>query len=203
VLRLNKLLLALPFALLMAAAGMAQKTDYLTESEADLVRDAQGIELRVRALLKLADNRIVALGLRELSAKEREEIRKDIERYESEAKAVKKIEGAELRARPVNPAVYLRNYARSDLLRGFMQVLDETMDNIDDAYIRKLEVRPAVEELEAFVALQIPRFKKFSPSSPLETSLIQTVIEHSELVLADVQDALKTLPKTERRPSKP
>jgi hypothetical protein len=189
--------------LLLAGTGLAQQTDYLTEAESDLIRDAQGIDLRVRALLKLADNRIVALGLRELSAKERDEIRKDIERYESEAKAVAKIEGAELRARPVNPAVYLRNHPRSELLRGYMQVLDETMDNIDDAYIRKLEVRPAVEELEAFVNQQLPRFKKFNPSSSLESSLIKTVIEHSELVLADLRDALLMLPKTERKAVRP
>src|SRR5688572_9898488 len=196
-------LLALPLALFWAVSGIAQQTDYLTEAESDLIRDAQGIELRVRALLKLADNRIVALNLRELSAKEREEIRKDIERYESEARAVAKIEGAELRAKPVNPVVYLRNHPRSELLRGYMQVLDETMDNIDDAYIRKLEVRDAVEQLAVFVTEQLPRLKKFAPSSNLETSLIKTAIEHSEQVLADVRDALETLPKTERKALKP
>ena len=41
-----------------------QGTDYVTEEEEDLIRDAQGLNLRVPLLIKFLDNRIVALGLR-------------------------------------------------------------------------------------------------------------------------------------------
>ena len=43
-----------------------------------------------------------------------------------------------------------------------MQITDEIMDNIDDAYERKLPVREHVEALEKFLNEQLPRFSKAS-----------------------------------------
>src|ERR1700704_6417463 len=130
-------LTAIAFSVLLLAgiAVAAQRTDYVTEEEEDLIRDAQGLQMRVPVFLRLLDNRIVALGLRERTAKEREQTKKDIAEYERKKKEVEKLksEGAELPAQPVNPDIYLRNTTRSELLRGYMQIIDETMDNIDDA----------------------------------------------------------------------
>jgi hypothetical protein len=183
--------------------GTAQTIDYITDEEVDLIRDAQGLQTRVPALLKLADNRIVALGLREISDKEREQIRRDIERYEAEVREAAKVKDAEVRAKPVNPAVYLRNFSRTQLLRGYMQVIDEVMDNIDDAFDRRLEVRASVEDLEQFVRDQLPRLQKFEAKTSGETAALEAVLRHSELVLDDIREALAELPKTERRSTSP
>ena len=57
-------------ALFLLPVGL-QAQDYVTEEEEDLIRDAQGLTLRVPLLIKFQDNRIVALGLRERTPKER------------------------------------------------------------------------------------------------------------------------------------
>lgn len=180
------------------AVLISQATDYVTEEEEDLIRDAQGLQLRVPLFIKFLDNRIVALGLRERTAKEREEAKKDMEKYEREAKDASKVKDAELRARPVNPDVYLRKATKTELLRGFMQITDEIMDNIDDAYDRNQPVREYVENLEKFLTEQMPRFAKFEPSSTAESAALKATIAHSEQAIEDCQKALKTLPKTLR-----
>lgn len=193
-----------PFAalivLLLPALGVTkQATDYVTEEEEDLIRDAQGLQVRIPLLVKFLDNRIVALGLRERTAKEREESKKDIEKYEREVKDAAKVKDAEVRARPVNPDVYLRKATRSELLRGFMQITDEIMDNLDDAYDRNLPVREHVEALEKFLSEQLPRFAKLeAASTSAEASTVKATIDHSESAIEDCQKALKTLPKTLR-----
>src|SRR6476620_8173769 len=103
--RLTAMLLTLP--LFLPLALRSQGFDYVTDEEEDLIRDAQGIEVRVPLFLKLLDNRIGALGLRERTAKEREQTKKDIADYEREAKEATKVKDAEVRAKPVNPDVYL------------------------------------------------------------------------------------------------
>jgi hypothetical protein len=198
-----------PFAalivLLLPALGLTkQATDYVTEEEEDLIRDAQGLQVRIPLLLKFLDNRIVALGLRERTAKEREESKKDIEKYEREVKDAAKVKDAEVRARPVNPDVYLRKATRSELLRGFMQITGEIMDNLEDAYDRNLPVREHVEALEKFLNEQLPRFAKLeAASTSAEASTVKATIARSESAIEDCQKALKTLPKTLRTPPPP
>ena len=184
---------------LLSRAVKAQSLDYVTEEEEDLIRDAQGLPARVPLFLKLLDNRIVALGLRERSAKEREQAKKDLEDYEREVKEAKdlKVKDAEIRAKPLRPDIYLRNTPRTDLLRGYIQIIQETMDNIDDAYIRKLDVRRHVESLEKFISEQLPRFDKFEARTPAETAALKDAIDHSKEAIEDCRKALKSLPKTE------
>lgn len=177
----------------------SQAFDYVTDEEEDLIRDAQGIELRVALFLKLLDNRIVALGLRERTAKEREQTKKDIANYEREAKEASKVKDAEVRAKPVNPDVYLRKYTKSELLKGYMQIIDETTDNIDDSYDRKIPVRSQVEALERFLTEQLPRLSKFE-GTPAETAVAKSAVERSERAIEDCQNALKSLPKTLKAP---
>ena len=202
---MRKAWLILLTVLVVSSPLPAQRIDYVTEEESDLIRDAQGLNLRVPALLKLADYRIVVLGLRELTPKERDEIKKDIERYEAEAKVAAKMKSqdVEVRAKPLNPVVYLRNFTRPELLRGYIQVIDEVMNNIDDAFDRRLEVRPAVEELHTFVRNQLPRLRKFEAKTKSETAAIAEAIEHSEGTLDEIAEALKLLPKTEKKSLQP
>lgn len=189
--------LALLFAILLAA----QNYDYVTLEEEDLIRDAQGLELRVPAFLRLLDNRIVALGLRTRTPKEREQTKKDIAGWEARKKEADrlKIPDVEMPAKPLNPDVYLRNTTRSELLRGYIQIVEETLDNIEDAHERKLDVRVHVESLQKFVAEQLPRIKTLEAKTPSETSALRDAIRHSENTLADIREALKQLPKTEKK----
>jgi hypothetical protein len=109
------------------------------------------------------------------------------------------VKDAEVRAKPVNPDVYLRKYTKTELLKGYMQIVDETKDNIDDSYERKIQVRNQVEALEKFLTEQLPRLQKFE-GSPAETAAAKSAIEHSERAIEDCQNALKTLPKTLKPP---
>jgi tetratricopeptide (TPR) repeat protein len=195
---MRRQLVTLAAAIVLFHAGVGLKSqgfDYVTDEEEDLIRDAQGLQLRVPLFLRLLDNRIVALGLRERTAKEREQVKKDLEKYEREVKEAKLVKDAEVRARPLNPDVYLRKATKSELLRGYMQIVDEIMSNIDDAYDRKLPVREEVEALEKFLNEQLPRLAKFEPSTSAETSSIKSAISHSEEAIEDCRKALKTLPK--------
>jgi hypothetical protein len=178
--------------------------DYITEEEEDLIRDAQGLQARITIYLKFLDNRIVALGLRERTAKEREETKRDLANYQSEQKAIERarVKDAELRAKPVNPDVYLRDTTKPELLRGYMQVVDETMDYIDDAYDRHEDVRSSVESLQKFLEEQLVRFHKLETQTPAEASALKATIAHSEQSIEDCRKALQTLPKTERVPAK-
>jgi len=191
--------------LVCVLAASAQSVDYVTEEEEDLIRDAQGVPARVTIYLKFLDNRIVALGLRERTAKEREQTKKDIADYQDELKSIEKakVKDAQVRAKPVNPDVYLRNTPRSELLRGYMQIVDETMDYLDDAYDRHEDVRHHVEALQKFLEEQLPRFHKLEPQTPAETSALKTTISHSEEAIENIRQALPKLPKTETIPVKP
>jgi len=191
--------------LLCACVSSAQSIDYVTAEEEDLIRDAQGIQARVTIYIKFLDNRIVALGLRERTAKEREQTKKDLADYQNEANAIEKarVKDAELRAKPVNPDVYLRNATKAALLRGYMQIVDETLDYIDDAYDRHEDVRNHVETLQKFLQEQLGRFQKLEVQTPTEISALKDTISHSEEKIEAIRSALQTLPKTERIPVKP
>jgi predicted nucleic acid-binding Zn-ribbon protein len=186
------------------ASRAAQNIDYVTEEEEDLIRDAQGVQARINLYLKLLDNRIVALGLRERTAKEREQTKKDIADYQNEVKAAasSKIKDIEVRAKPVNPDIYLRDVTKAELLRGYMQIVDESMDYIDDAYDRHDDVRQSVETLQKFMEEQLPRFRKLETQTATEASALKATLTHSEQAIEDCRKALQSLPKTERSPAK-
>lgn len=198
-----KAVVAATMLLLFSTGLRSQNFDYVTEEEEDLIRDAQGLALRVPLLIKFLDNRIVVLGLRERTAKEREQTKKDLADYEREVKDAAKVKDAEVRAKPVNPDIYLRKVTRPELLRGFMQITDEIMDNIDDAYERNLPVRDHVEALEKFLNEQMPRFEKFQAVTPPEISALKATMSHTEKAIEDCRNALKTLPKTLKPPPAP
>src|SRR2546423_444040 len=71
--RLAKASFALFLAILLAVPRpAAAKTEYLTEDEIDLIRDAQEISERIPVYLKLAEKRLAFLGLIEKSEQEKE-----------------------------------------------------------------------------------------------------------------------------------
>ena len=177
--------------LLLASATAARQRDYFTEGEVDEVRAARGNEVlggvtelqyRVPAYLRIADNRLVALSLKE---KETQVTAAD--------KATRKPPAA-----PVSADVYLKDFTRSELLRGYIQALDEVLDHIDDVYNRKGDVREALESLERYTREQLPLLRKFQPKNGAESTALADAIETTERVLRDSRSILDVMPKTER-----
>ena len=69
-----------------ASLFAAPKKEYFTEDELDLIRDAQELSQRVPVYFKLAERRLIFLGLMEKSEKEKEKERKEKEKREKEKK---------------------------------------------------------------------------------------------------------------------
>jgi len=204
-------LLSFLMILFAAPALGAQRQDYFTEEEADQIREARGNEVfgggkelqhRVPTYFKLADKRLVALGLKDKSQKEKDQERKAREDYEKQVKAAQKA-GRKPPPEPDLPDAYLLDFTRSELLRGYSQALEEVMSNIDDVYSRKLDVRDALESLERYCREQLPVLKAFQPKNAAETAALEDAIETTERALRDSQAALEIVPKTEQSGRKP
>jgi hypothetical protein len=192
--------LSFVLVLLLATAVAAPKTDYFTEDELDLIRDAQELQFRVPAYFKLAERRLIALGLMGRSANDKERERKEQEKYEKE----KKKAGGKGPAPkpPVDELGYLQDFTKTELLRGYAQALDEVMTNIDDAYSRKLEVRGALEQLEKFTRETMPILERFQPNTDSERSALSGAIDKAKEANTGAKDNLKIIPKTEKKPVK-
>jgi hypothetical protein len=184
--------------LLAATLSSAAKKDYFTEDELDLIRDAQEIGARVPVYFKLAERRLIFLGLMEKSA---EQIEK--ERKEKEKRAKEQKKGLDTRATankaPIDDTSYLDNFTPAELLRGYTQALDEVTTNIDDAYSRKLDVRDSLEDLAKFVRETQPLLEKFKPKNAGERAAIEEAIEKAKQTAADTKEALSIVPKTEKK----
>lgn len=63
--RISLLLLCVLFlcGLCLPAPANAQRRDYMTDEEIEIVRDAQDIDLRIDVLIKMIDRRFAALGI--------------------------------------------------------------------------------------------------------------------------------------------
>ena len=174
------------------------KTDYFTEAELDLIRDAQELSMRVPVYIKLAERRLIFLGLLEQSEKEREKERKEREKREKEAKKASTKGGIDTPA-PVDDLAYLDEFSPAELLRGYSQAIEEIQSNIDDAYSRKLDVRDSLEDLEKFTRETIPLLQKFKPRNNSDRAVLQLTIDKAAQALADTKEALKIVPKTEKK----
>jgi hypothetical protein len=203
--------------LLTAFVAAAQRKEYFTENEIDLIRDAQyqsvelgtgkELPLRVGVYLRLADLRLAALGLKEKTAKERELEKKADEQHRKEVRDAQRAGKAGPKA-PEQPDDYLADFTRTELLRGYIEALDEVMDNIDDYYRRKLDVRGPLEDLAKYAKEQLPIVKTFQPKNNAETSAREDAVEITQKVIDDTREALEIVPKTEKteraeRPDKP
>lgn len=179
--------------------------DYFTEAEIEQIRSAQSLEQRIPVLLKIAEIRLGLLGLVETDGRldETEEpggnaITRAIIRVMDPAAAAE-IE----RAREDRPDFEnnLGAFTRAELLRGYYQALDETMDNIDDAYERsgRGDVRGALEQLLAFADASLSALGAFDPSNENEEVALEDAIEIGELARDGAREALDVVPQTERR----
>jgi hypothetical protein len=182
----------------LAAAGNATAVkEYFTDDELDLIRDAQEIGARVKVYRELAERRLIILGVAEKSEKQKEKQRKAQEQYEKEKKKAGN-KAATVKA-PVDDLAYLHDFTRSELLRGYIQALDEIMSNIDDNYARKLDVRGAVEDLEEFSADTLAMLEKFEAKTAAEKTALQEAMDKARETNASAKEALKKVPKTEKK----
>ena len=176
----------------------ASKKEYFTEDELDLIRDAQELGKRVPLYIKLAERRLVFLGLMEKSEKEKE---KELKEKEKRQKAQQKGGDTHATADKVDPddASYLADFTTAQLLHGYMQALEEMTTNIDYAYSRKLDVRNSLEDLEKFTRETIPVLAKFMPKNDSERVVMEEAMDKAKETLEQAKQALKTVPKTEKK----
>ena len=169
----------------------AASKEYFIEDEIDYLRQAQGISLRVPALIRLANLRLVALGMKEKS-KEDKELEKKIadihNEYENQNRAKpgfsEKTPGQKSPQPPPSPIpgvpvskseqpaekaaepyLNLTDFSRVELLRGYIEALDEIKRDIDEAYRSKREVREPLEQFEKFCSSAIPALRRFQSHS--------------------------------------
>jgi hypothetical protein len=176
----------------------AAKKEYFTEDEQDLIRDAQELSQRVPVYFKLAERRLIFLGLMEKSEKEKEKERQEKQKRERERK---KAGDTRATANKVDPddTSYLADFTSAELLRGYIEALDEVTSNIDYAYSRKLDVRDSLEDLEKFTLETIPVLEKFKPKNDIERLAIEEAIEKAKDTQAETKEALRSVPKTEKK----
>jgi hypothetical protein len=187
--------LILCLSLLLRSAGARE---YFTEDELDIIRDAQELKARVPAFFMLAERRLIILGVAEKSEKQKEKERKQQEQYEKEKK--KAGPKASSVKPPVDELAYLHDFTRAELLRGYIEAIDEVMNNIDDNYQRKLDVRGAIEDLEKFTRETQPLLEKFQPANEAEKLALQDAMDKATQANNGAKEALKTVPKTEKKP---
>jgi hypothetical protein len=200
-------LFGIALLLIFGSSAAAQKQEYFSEGEIDLIRDAQyqavelgqgkELPLRVAVYFRIADLRLSALGLKEKTAKEKELEKKAAEQHRKEVKEAEKAHKIPPRA-VESPDDYLLDFNRSELMRGYAQALDEVMDNIDDAYKRKQDVRGSLEQLERYAREQVSIVKAFEPKTKGETAAKDAAIEVTQRALDESRAALEVVPKTEK-----
>src|SRR5215475_2803270 len=103
----------------------AAKKEYFTEDELDLIRDAQELSARVPAYFKLAERRLIFLGIMEKSPQQIEKEKKEKEKRAKEQKKGSLDSRANANKAPIDDTSYLDNFTPSELLRGYIQALDE------------------------------------------------------------------------------
>ena len=200
--RAAKASLCFTIALLLATSLFAAKKEYFTEDELDLIRDAQELSQRVPVYFKLAERRLIFLGLMEKSEKEKEKERKEREKREKEKKKAGDTRATTNKVDPDDTS-YLGDFTSAELLRGYIQALEEVTTNIDDAYSRKLDVRDQLEDLEKFTRETIPVLEKFKPKNDVEKRAMEDAMEKANEVKQQAVDALKSVPKTEKKRKQP
>ena len=189
------IVLAACVALSISAAA---KKEYFTEDELDLIRDAQQLSARVPTYFQLAERRLVFLGIMEKSAQQIEKERKEREKREKEQK--KNTDSrANANKAPLDDNSYLDTFTPSELIRGYIQALEEVTDNIDNAYSSRLDVRDSLEDLAKFTRDTLPLLEKFKAKNSDERSAIQDAIDRAKQVAADTKEALAVVPKTEKK----
>jgi hypothetical protein len=180
------------------ALSAAPKKEYFTEDELDTIRDAQELKDRVPAYIELAERRLIILGLTDKSEKQKEKERKEQEQYEEDKKRAG-TKGAPVKP-PTDQLAYLHDFTRPELLRGYIEAIDEIMSSIDDAYERKLDVRGSLDHLEKFTRETQPMLQKFEAKTENEKKALQEAIDKAREANISAKEAQKKEPKTEKKP---
>jgi len=175
----------------------AAKKEYFTEDELDLIRDAQELRYRVPTYFKLAERRLIFIGLKQQSDKEKEKEKKEEQQRLKDAQKAGTAPAG--KKAPEDPLGYLDDFTRSELLRGYAQAVDEVMSNIDDSYNRKLDVRDSLEDLEKFLRETIPLVEKFQPKNDSERSAMNDALVKAREAMTGAKEALSIVPKTEKK----
>jgi len=196
---LAKVSLSLLLAVFLASPlSAAAKNEYFTEDEIDLIRDAQELSARVPVYFKLAERRLIFLGIMQKSDQQIEKERKEKEKRQKEQN-----KGIDTRATankaPIDDTSYLDTFTPAELLRGYIQALDEVTTNIDDAYSRKLDVRDSLEDLAKFVRETAVLLEKFKPGNAGERAALQDALDKARQTGMDTKEALSIVPKTEKK----
>jgi hypothetical protein len=196
---LNAGICALLIALLAigAVTVLAQDREYFSSAEVERLRDAQGPEFRVPLYFRMADKRLVALGIKELTEKEidaqkKEEAKLDARIFDTTGRAT-------VRPKLEDPDAWLRDYSKAELLRGYIEAIDDLMSFIEDAHNRKLDVRANIETLERYVSATRPLLDLFKPRNDVEDSALEDAISKTEEALQGAAAALDKIAPTEKK----
>jgi hypothetical protein len=174
------------------------KKEYFTEDELDLLRDAQELGARVSTYFKLADRRLIFLGIKEKSQEQIEKERKEREKRIKEQKKSTDTKATANKA-PIDDTSYLDDFTHAELLRGYIQALDEVTDNIDNAFTSRQDVRDPLEDLSKFTREALPLLEKYKPKNDSEKAALQDAIDRSKEIAAQTKEALTQVPKTEKK----
>lgn len=185
----------------LLAAAPAQRPDYFTELEIADIRDAQEIGHRTEVLLEIAARRLAALGLVEshgddpsgesgLGGKVGRVFIRIFSPETADAVAAEEEERARL-------GHDLSSHTRADLLYGYYQALQETMDNIDDAYERdRGDVTGSLEDLRDFTGEALALLDGMAVSTDEdddEEDALADAIEQTEVAHDGAEASLETL----------
>ena len=201
--RVSVIPLAVVLISCLAIVPPSSAADYFTDLEIDQIRDAQSIGRRISLFLEIAEIRLAHLGLIETEAE-----------IEAENPAGNLFERTLIRViapeisneieRVGNEEPEFDNdvtlYTRADLLRGYYQAIEESMDNIDDAYERSRgDVRGPLQDLKEFTEETLSLLRTFTPENDDEEIALEDAIEIAELARDGAEEALEIVPKTERQ----
>ena len=198
-------MLCVPVSALFATAARAAvaSREYFTDEEIDYLRDAQGLAPRVTALLRLANIRLVTLYMKEKSKEDRELEKRIAELHDELIGKPPTKTAPKPGTKPGEPAVdngrpYLNDLSRTELLRGYIEALEEIQNDIDNAYRDKQDVRGPLEQFEKFLRESNPLLRRFQSKNDNEFQAILDAKSTTQEGLDDAQDALKKVPKTEK-----
>lgn len=178
----STVLLALTFVLGLQQVP-AQRNDHLTDKETDLVREAQEIDRRMEVFIKAIERRFLVLENKSenLSKKETKQIEKDTELWGD-----------------------LPTSSRTKLLSDIEEILDEAINNIDDAASRdsKSQLFPkAIHKLADSAKEFIPKLKTFydSAKTEREQALTYQAIEYCNMIIEASSKVGKPVEKTDKQ----
>jgi hypothetical protein len=143
----------------------------------------------------------VTLGMKEKSKEDRE-LEKKIAEIHDELIGKPPVKPAKPGDKPKAPVEaappYLNDLTRVEILRGYIESLDEIKGDIDDAYRQKLEVRGALELFEKFCSDAVTRLRRFQAHDNAEFQAIEDARSATQESLESSEDALKKVPRTEK-----